>query len=83
VYDVEVLISVPAQTVRNLVGRWGTVVPTDEGQCRLTMRAESLDWPAMALGTLGAPFRVIQPPELSELLRSWSELFAAATEPSG
>ena len=81
-HEVEVLISASARSVGNLLGRWGEVTPIDNTQCRLVMRAESLDWPAMALGTLGAPFQVIRPPELVHLLRAWSDLFAAATQSS-
>jgi predicted DNA-binding transcriptional regulator YafY len=80
-YEVEVLISAPARRVRDLVGRWGDVTPIDDMRCRLIMRAESLDWPAMALGTLGAPFQVVRPPELTHLLAAWSDLFAVAVQP--
>ena len=80
-HEVEVLVSAPAEDVRTLVGRWGDVTPIDDGRCRLIMKAESLDWPAMALGSLGAPFEVVRPPELLDVLRTWSGLFAAATQP--
>jgi predicted DNA-binding transcriptional regulator YafY len=81
-YEVEVLVFSSAQTVRDLVRHWGEVTPIDDTQCRLIMPAESLEWPAMALGKLGAPFRVVRPTQLLELLRSWSDLFAAAVRPS-
>ncbi len=81
-YEVEVLVFTSAETVRKLVRRWGEVTPIDDSHCRLIMPAESLDWPAMALGTLGAPFQVVRPTELVELLQTWSDLFAAAVGPS-
>ena len=80
-HEVEVIVSAPAENVRALLGRWGDVTPIDDGLCRLIMQAESLDWPAMALGSLGAPFSVVRPPELVDVLRTWSGLFAAATQP--
>jgi hypothetical protein len=42
------------------------------------MTADSLDWPLMALGSLGAEFEVLGPPELHEQLAEWSERFARA-----
>jgi predicted DNA-binding transcriptional regulator YafY len=43
------------------------------------MTANSLDWPAMALGSVGADFEVISPPELTAHLREWGERFVRAT----
>ncbi len=80
-HEVEVVISASAAAVRKLVGRWGEVTPVDNGHCRLIMQSELLDWPAMALGSLGAPFSVVRPPELLDVLRTWADLFTAATEP--
>ncbi len=76
--DVEVLIAAPAEAVRAGLGRWATVEQISPGRCRMTMHAESLDWPAMALGSLGAPFEVVRPPELIGLLRDWARLFRTA-----
>jgi hypothetical protein len=42
------------------------------------MRTDSLDWPAMALGSLGADFTAVSPPELVEHLRDWSLRFSRA-----
>ena len=80
-YEIEVVIFAPAADVGKLVGGWGEVTPVDDNRCRLTMQAESLNWPAMALGSLGAPFQVVRPLALVDLLRTWSDLFAAATRP--
>ncbi len=82
VWAVEVLIDAPVQTVQARLGRWGTVDEVGPERCRLFMRAESLDWPAMALGSLGAPFQVVRPAELTLLLRDWAGLFTRAAGPS-
>jgi hypothetical protein len=49
------------------------------------MKADDLTWPAMALGTVGAEFTVVSPPELRDLLRDWGSRFgraAAGTAPA-
>jgi predicted DNA-binding transcriptional regulator YafY len=42
------------------------------------MSTDSLDWPMMALGTVGAEFRVVSPPELVDRVRDWGDRFSRA-----
>ncbi|GIJ29192.1 DeoR family transcriptional regulator [Micromonospora qiuiae] len=77
-YRVEALVNAPAATVRERIGRWGTVEEVDAEHCRVRMTADSLDWPTMALGALGADFRVIDPPELLEQIHDWGARFNRA-----
>ncbi len=42
------------------------------------MTTDSLDWPAMALGTAGVDFEVRSPPELTDVLRDWGARFSRA-----
>ncbi|TDC40052.1 YafY family transcriptional regulator [Micromonospora sp. 15K316] len=77
-YRVEALVDAPAAAVRSRIGRWSRVEELDAEHCRVLMTADSLDWPAMALGTLDADFRVLDPPELRELLRNWAARFNRA-----
>jgi hypothetical protein len=42
------------------------------------MTAESLDWPALALGAVGADFELIDSPELTALIREWGARFTRA-----
>ncbi|MEU3457955.1 YafY family protein [Micromonospora sp. NPDC006766] len=77
-YQVEALVDAPAAAVRERIGRWGTVEELDAEHCRVRMTADSLDWPTMALGTLGADFRVLDPPELLEQLHDWAARFNRA-----
>jgi predicted DNA-binding transcriptional regulator YafY len=78
VYDVEVLIEAPAAAVRERIGRWSTVENAGPGRCRIRMTADSLDWPTMALGAVGADFEVLSPPELADHVRDWGRRFSRA-----
>jgi len=81
VYDVEVLINAPAAAVRERIGRWATVENAGPGRCRIRMTADSLDWPTMALGAVGADFEVVSPPELADHVRDWGRRFSRAGGP--
>ncbi|MGD3112844.1 helix-turn-helix transcriptional regulator [Streptomyces sp. YGL11-2] len=78
-YRVEVLVDASAATVRERIGRWGTVEEVDAGHCRVRMTADSLDWPAMAMGVLGADFHVLHPPELLDRIHEWGTRFHRAS----
>ena len=77
-YEVEVVVQAPAAAVRNRIGRWSTVEDLGAARCRVRMTTDSLDWPAMALGTIGADFQVVGPPELLDQVREWGRRFSAA-----
>src|ERR671910_1651294 len=64
-YAVRVRVAMPADTLAEQVGRWGTVTPDGE-TCVLEMNVDDLDWPVMVLAGSGAPFVVESPPELAE-----------------
>ena len=78
-HTVEVRIHAPAAVVEARIGRWATTEPIDDQHCLLRMTADTLDWPAMALGSIGAEFTVLAPPELVEHLREWAARFGRAT----
>jgi predicted DNA-binding transcriptional regulator YafY len=75
---VEAVVAAPAEQVRARIGRWARVVEDGPGVSRVHMETDALDWPAFALGSLGAEFTVVRPPELRELLGEWSERFGRA-----
>ncbi len=77
-HTVEVLVDAPAARVNERVGRWATVEERPDAKCLLRMSADSLDWPAMALGALGAEFTVVSPPELRAHVQEWSARFGRA-----
>jgi predicted DNA-binding transcriptional regulator YafY len=78
-YEVDVLFDVSAEAVRARVGRWASVEEVDEGCCRMRMSTDSLDWAALAVGTVGAEFTVVAPAELGAHLQEWGERFVRAT----
>ncbi|KAB2370972.1 helix-turn-helix transcriptional regulator [Actinomadura montaniterrae] len=84
-YRVEVLADAPAATIRERIGRWAVIDEVDADHCRVHLTSDSLDWPTIALGALGADFRVLHPPELVDRLRDWADRFhrAASRDPHG
>jgi len=79
VHEVEVVVAAPASAVREKIGRWAAVEGVDAQQCRVRMTADSLDWPTMALGAVGADFQVVSPPELLDHIRDWGNRFSRAS----
>ena len=77
-YRVDVLVDAPAAAVRERIGRWSTVEEVDAEHCRVRMTTDSLDWPTMALGVIGADFRVLGPPELLDQVHEWAARFHRA-----
>ncbi|MEY9964953.1 putative DNA-binding transcriptional regulator YafY [Streptacidiphilus sp. MAP12-16] len=80
-HTVEARIHAPAAVVEARIGGWATAEPIDDEHCLLRMTTDTLDWPAMALGSIGAEFTVLAPPELVDHLREWGARFGRATEP--
>jgi predicted DNA-binding transcriptional regulator YafY len=78
-YDVHAVLAAPADEVRRRTGRWAAVEELDDDRCRLTMRTDSLDWAALALGSVAAELSELSPPELVEHLRRWADRFQRAT----
>ncbi|KJE22731.1 putative transcriptional regulator [Frankia torreyi] len=68
-------VAAPAAEVARVVGGWGSVAEVDGGSCRLRMEVDSLAWPAMVLGAVGAPFTIVEPAELTDRVRAMGELF--------
>jgi predicted DNA-binding transcriptional regulator YafY len=81
-HSVAVVVDAPADRVRAEIGRWSTVEELTHGTCRVAMAADSLAWPLMALGSLGAEFRVDDSPALEAELAEWSDRFARAVRSS-
>ncbi|HEU5032242.1 MAG TPA: YafY family protein [Spirillospora sp.] len=84
-YRVEVLADAPAAMVRERIGRWAVIEEVGADRCRVHLTSDSLEWPMVALGALGADFHVLHPPELVDRLRDWADRFhrASSGEPHG
>ena len=81
-YRVEALVDAPAGAVRERIGLWSTVEELDAERCRVRMTADSLEWPAMALGMVGADFSVVSPPALRTLLSALATRLTRAADPA-
>jgi predicted DNA-binding transcriptional regulator YafY len=77
-YEVEAVVQAPADRVRQQIGRWVTVEPDGPDRCRIRMTTDQLEWPLMGLGTVGAEFTAVSPPELLEMAREWGGRFTRA-----
>ena len=77
-HQVEVEIDAPADTVAARLGRWAQVRPRTPSSCTMSMATDSLDWPLFALGSVGADFTVLDPPELRTLAAAWGTRFTRA-----
>jgi hypothetical protein len=77
-------VQAPAAWARERVGRWFTVEELDAERARLTTNADTVDWPAFALGLVDADFVVLSPPELVARIGDWAARFgrAAASSPA-
>ena len=70
-YGVEVLIHAPIDVVQARIGRWATLEAVGD-LCRMSMTTDSLAWAAMAVGSVGEEFEVLNRPELREVLQEWA-----------
>jgi predicted DNA-binding transcriptional regulator YafY len=77
-HAMEAEVEAPAEQVRARLGQWATVEAVDAGRCRVRMETHDLSWAALALGSVGAEFTVVSPPELRELLAEWAGRFDRA-----
>ncbi|GLW68862.1 DeoR family transcriptional regulator [Kitasatospora phosalacinea] len=82
-HRVEALVEAPATAVREKLGAWAEVREAGPERSRVLMQADALEWPAMALGSLGVDFEIVSPPELSALLATWGERFTRCTRANG
>ena len=74
---VRVRVVATPQAVQEAVGRWGRVTPVPGGAL-LEMEVDTLGWPLMVLGELGAEFEVESPPELGEAVAEVAARFGRA-----
>lgn len=78
-HQVRVRLQAPAEEVEALMGRWGSVEPIADGECRMVLNTDTFDWPVMILANLDCAFTVEGPAELSELLDRVGRRFVSAS----
>lgn len=80
--QVEAIVDTSAEAARSRLGAWATVEPLDDGRCRVRMASDALEWPTVALCTLGVGFEIVGPPEMVEFARAVAERLRSATAPN-
>jgi len=75
-----VTVLAPAEEVRSRINAAvGIVDPIDDATCELVTGADSIGTLAVYLGLLDLDFRVTEPPELVDRLRTLAARYAAST----
>jgi predicted DNA-binding transcriptional regulator YafY len=64
--------------IRTRIGRWAEVTAAGEGQCRVTITAESPEWAVFAIGISGADVVSAEPAEFVTMLEDWARRFTIA-----
>ncbi|MCK9923469.1 YafY family transcriptional regulator [Frankia sp. AgPm24] len=77
-HRVVVRVRAPASQVGRVIGGWGRTEVIDADSCLLRMDDVALEWATMLLGVVGAPFSVVDPPELVDQIRVIAEVLARA-----
>ncbi|MFB9207794.1 helix-turn-helix transcriptional regulator [Nonomuraea spiralis] len=81
-YEAVVTLHAPAEDVtRGLGANSGEITPLDGRTCLLRASADTLDWLAFRLITLGCEFEVREPPELVEHVRALAARLTRASAP--
>jgi predicted DNA-binding transcriptional regulator YafY len=79
--QVEAIVDASADDVRSRLGAWASVEDLTGGRCRVRMASDALEWPTVALCTLGVSFEIVGPPEMVEFARSCAERLQNAAAP--
>ncbi len=77
-YDVRAVLHCQLPYAQTLIGRWADLRELPGERCLMSMRTESLEWAALALGTVGAEATDVEPAALVTLLHDWSQRFGRA-----
>ena len=77
-HHVEAVVQAPAPDVAVRIGGWAAVEARTSTSCTFRMDTDNLDGSVLTLGMTGAPFTVLEPPELVTLVQAWAERLAGA-----
>jgi hypothetical protein len=83
-------VDLAAESARRSVGQWAQIEEVAADRCRLRLTVDNLDWTALALGSLGAEFEIVNPPgiaragpRMGESLRSCETRLKRVIAPEG
>ena len=82
-YAVEAVVDAPAAEVAARIGGWARVEVRTPTTCTFRMETDDLDGAVLTLGITGAPFHLLEPPELAERVRAWAGRFSGAGADAG
>jgi predicted DNA-binding transcriptional regulator YafY len=82
-HHVVAVVEASAADVTARIGGWAQVEALTPTTCAFRMDTDDLDRPVLTLGVAGAPFTVLEPPELVTRVRAWADRLAAAARNSG
>jgi len=84
-YPADVVFPVPASHIEDRLGAPppGTLTDQPDGTCRWLAPPDTLEWHALRLASIGLPFEVHGPAELTAHLKATAMLFQAATAGPG
>jgi predicted DNA-binding transcriptional regulator YafY len=77
--EVEAVVATSAEEVRARIGAWASIESLDDARCRVRMTSDALEWPTVALCSLGVPFEIVSPPEMVEFARVCAQRLRAAS----
>ena len=78
-YEARVTVHAPAAEIAGRRWLGGDVTPLDDGRCELRTSDDNLDWLAMRIAMISAPYVVHEPPEVIERLQLIAERIAGGT----
>ncbi|WP_420450250.1 helix-turn-helix transcriptional regulator [Ilumatobacter sp.] len=81
VHRVVIEIDLPADDVREAYGTWAEVDVVSRDRCRLTMDADTFEWPTHIVTNLVAACTIVEPPEFREHVVSVAARAQASTAP--
>ncbi len=81
-WEIVVEAETAGDEARRRVGQRAVVTDLGPGRCRLAIAADGFDWPTMLVASLGADFRVVEPPEFRTHLATVGRRFAGSAIPA-
>ena len=82
-WEIVVEAETAGDEARRRVGQRAVVTDLGPGRCRLAIAADGFDWPTMLVASLGADFRVVEPPGVPHASRHGRPPLRRVGDPCG